>query len=111
MFHFFFSSHVCLCFDHKHKRMDGCGNPYVYYRLLLFPCASRLLLQQHYYSLGLVGAQGGSNLRLCFLQQHYYRLLCLVAYMCVYVLVTLGWVDGTYGWLVEIQPSKSNPWY
>jgi hypothetical protein len=50
MFHFFFSSHVCLCFDHKHKRMDGCGNPYVYYRLLLFPCASRLLLQQHYYS-------------------------------------------------------------
>lgn len=47
----------------------------------------------------------------CFLQQRYYRLLCPVAYMCVYVLVTLGWVDGTYGWLVEIQPSKSTPWY
>ena len=40
-----------------------------YYRLLLFPCGSRLLLQQRYYSLGLVGAQGGSYLRLCFLQQ------------------------------------------
>jgi hypothetical protein len=82
-----------------------------YYRLLLFPCGSHLLLQQRYYSLGLVGAQGGSYLRLCFLQQRYYRLLCPVAYMCVYVLVTLGWVDGTYGWLVEIRPSKSTPWY
>jgi hypothetical protein len=54
-----------------HKFITVCFLQQRYYRLLLFPCASRLLLQRRYY-----------------------RLLCPVAYMCVYVLVTLGWVDG-----------------